>query len=56
MEETEAAFCPNEEIGEGIILIEEGECRSRACNNLSALSQIQQYTVNIASFRNILFQ
>jgi hypothetical protein len=30
-------FCPNEEIGEGIILIEEGEYRCRACNNLIVL-------------------
>jgi hypothetical protein len=28
---------PNEEIGEGIILIEEGEYRCRACDNLIAL-------------------
>ena len=28
---------PNEKVGEGIILIEEGEYRCRACNNLIAL-------------------
>jgi hypothetical protein len=27
----------NEELGEGIILIERGECRCRTCNNLLAL-------------------
>jgi hypothetical protein len=57
MEENEAAFCPNEEIGEGIILIEEGEYRCRTCNNLIALyRKFNKYIVNIASFRNILFQ
>jgi hypothetical protein len=28
---------PNEELGEGIILIEKGEYRCRTCNNLIAL-------------------
>jgi hypothetical protein len=37
MEENDTVFCPNEEIGEGIILIEEGEYRCRAWNNLIAL-------------------
>jgi hypothetical protein len=41
MEENDAVFCPNEEIGEGIILIEEGEYRCRACKLLNCtLSQI----------------
>ena len=30
---------PNEKVGEGIMLIEEGEYRCRACNKLIAVSR-----------------
>ena len=41
---------PNEELGEGIILIEKGEYRCRTCNNLIALyrNSINKYKIIIS--------